>query len=83
MSQRQVLSHLVEHQKIADHDIDQALHTSKVYPSAHAWPAFIIQLLLWFGSLAVVCGVIFFIAANCQDMGRVVKFVFLQSLIVI
>ncbi|MDP5029912.1 MAG: DUF2157 domain-containing protein [Paraglaciecola sp.] len=83
MSQRQVLSHLVEHQKIADHDIDQALHTSKVYPSAHAWPAFINQLMLWFGSLAVVCGVIFFIAANWQDMGRVVKFVFLQSLIVI
>lgn len=82
MQQRQVMSQLVEHQHIAPQDIDQALFVSQVYPPPSVWHGFITKLLLWFGSLAMACAVVFFVAANWQEMGRLSKFVLLQFLVV-
>lgn len=82
MQQREVMSHLIEQDNIAAQDLDAALFISQVYPPAKAWQAFINKLLLCFGALAIACGVVFFVAANWQDMSRLLKFVLLQLLVV-
>jgi uncharacterized membrane protein len=82
MQQREVMSQLIEQDNIAQQDLETALFVSQVYPPAKAWQGFISKLLLCFGALAIACGVVFFVAANWQDMSRLIKFVLLQLLVV-
>ena len=83
MQQREVMSQLIEQDHIAQQDIETAMFVSQVYPPAPNWYGFLSKLLLCFGALAIACGVIFFVAANWQDMSRWGKFVLLQLLIVV
>ncbi|KXI30068.1 DUF2157 domain-containing protein [Paraglaciecola hydrolytica] len=82
MQQREVMSQLIEQDHIAQQDIETAMFVSQVYPPAPNWYGFLSKLLLCFGALAIACGVIFFVAANWQDMSRLIKFVLLQLLVV-
>jgi uncharacterized membrane protein len=83
MQHRAIMRHLIESQHIAPDAIEQALFVSGVYPPAKAWPPFVRRILLGFAVLALGCGVVFFVAANWQDMSRTTKFLLLQSLLVV
>lgn len=54
-----------------------------VLPDASSWRGFIASLLLWFGLLSFVCGVIFFFAYNWQFLGRFAKFGLIEVAIIL
>lgn len=62
---------------------DQLYHRLSVRPDASRWRALIAGLLLWFGALGFVCGVIFFFAYNWQSLGRFAKFALLEAAILL
>ncbi|PKG97939.1 DUF2157 domain-containing protein [Paraglaciecola sp. MB-3u-78] len=83
MSQRELISQLIEQGKLATHNVKKALFVSHIYPSPIAWRDFIARLLLWSGALAMGFSLIFFVAANWQEIGRFAKFALFQVLIVL
>jgi len=62
---------------------DQLYHRLSVRPDGSRWRALIAGLLLWFGALGFVCGVIFFFAYNWQSLGRFAKFALLEAAILL
>jgi len=62
---------------------DQLYHRLSVRPDASRWRALIAGLLLWFGALSLVCGVIFFFAYNWQSLDRFAKFALLETAILL
>lgn len=52
-------------------------------PSAISWQRLIASLLLWFGALSFVSGVIFFFAYNWQSLGRFSKFSLIEVAILL
>ncbi|WP_289030247.1 hypothetical protein [uncultured Paraglaciecola sp.] len=63
---RQLFIELIESKELAIKDVPEAIAIAKISPSAGQWQNFINTLLLWFGSLTLAFGVIFFVAANWQ-----------------
>lgn len=78
MSVRQALISLIEHQLIPEERINDAVHISGIRPAESNWLAFIDQLLLWLGILALSFSVLFFVAYNWTDIGRFAKFTLVQ-----
>jgi len=54
--------------------LPEALRLTRAEPSPSDWQQFIDKLMLWFGSICMVAGVVFFFAYNWQQMGRFAKF---------
>jgi uncharacterized membrane protein len=82
-TRRKALSVLIEQRKLSTQSIEHAKSTIDFNPSNKEWKSFIDQLLLWSGVLALSCGLIFFIAANWQDIGRFAKFAIVEAFIVL
>lgn len=82
-TRRKALSVLIEQNKLTAQDIDQAKSIIDFKPSNNEWKSFTDQLLLWAGVLALSCGLIFFIAANWQDIGRFAKFALVEGFIIV
>ncbi|WP_133471491.1 DUF2157 domain-containing protein [Paraglaciecola marina] len=80
---RQLFIELIESKELAMKDVPEAIAIAKISPSAGQWQNFINTLLLWFGSLTLAFGVIFFVAANWQEVGRMVKFAIVEGAILI
>lgn len=80
-TRRQALSLAIEQNEVNVQNIDDAKSSIEFSRSAHEWKQFIEQLLLWAGTLALSCGVIFFIAANWQDIGRFAKFAIVEAML--
>jgi len=55
-------------------DARAALAGGGVLPAARDWRAFLDRLLLWSGAVALAASVIFFIAHNWSDLGKLAKF---------
>lgn len=55
-------------------DAQSALAAGGVLPAARDWRVFLDRLLLWSGALALAASVIFFIAHNWSDLGKLAKF---------
>ncbi|TDY00007.1 DUF2157 domain-containing protein [Thiohalophilus thiocyanatoxydans] len=72
----------VEQGYIPSEKMDQALTISGVYPDAAAWRSFINHLLLWLGGLALAFAVLFFVAYNWSELGRLFRFALVEVLIV-
>ena len=79
---RAVVSQLLAQQRIAEQDIDAALLVSGVYPSKASWHAFVLRGLHWLGMLAFALAVIFFVAANWGELGKLLRFGLLECLLV-
>ena len=58
------------------------LRAAEMIPSPAQWRAFLGQLALWLGTLALAAAVIFFFAFNWQDMSRFTKFGLVEAAIV-
>lgn len=74
---------LIEQGAIPRDEVAQAVAHSGLYPSGRAWGAFLDRLLLWLGTLALVSGVLFFIAYNWTEMGRWLRFGLVQAALVV
>ena len=82
ISRRQIID-LVEQGCIPQEKIETALKIVRITPDGKSWRTFIESLLLWLGGLALVFALMFFIAYNWTDLGRLVKFVMVQVALVI
>ncbi|WP_162806654.1 DUF2157 domain-containing protein [Sphingosinicella terrae] len=58
------------------------LRAAGVAPGRADWRAFLTQLTLWLGTLALAFAVIFFFAFNWEDLGRFAKFGLVEAAIV-
>lgn len=82
-STRQSLTELLEQQRLPPDQISTAINIAELHPAPSKWHDFISPLLFWGGVAGLAFGLIFFIAANWQDMGRMSKFALLESVIFI
>src|SRR5690554_3508568 len=80
---RSELTGLIEQGAISPAEVARAVAQSELYPTGRAWGVFLDRLLLWLGTLALVCGVLFFIAYNWAEMGRWLRFGLVQAALVI
>jgi len=62
-------------------NIQKSLELAGERPKAESWLQFIKQTMVLLGLLSLAVGVVFFFAYNWNDMGREVKFVILQVLL--
>jgi uncharacterized membrane protein len=62
-------------------DARAALAAAGVLPAARDWRVFLDRLLLWSGAVALAASVIFFIAHNWSDLGKLAKFGFVALLV--
>ena len=82
-TKRKALSIVIEQKKLEADNVEGAKATIDFHPSNSEWKGFIDHLLLWTGVLALSCGLIFFIAANWQDIGRFAKFALVEGFILV
>ena len=82
-SNRTQMIELIEQDAIAVQHINQALQLSDVTPTPQRWLKFINQLLAWFGGLALMFSVLFFVAYNWHEMGKFAKFLLVEVLIIL
>ena len=66
---------------IADEHQTEALALAGERPNRAGWLQFVLRLLVLLGLLSLAFGVVFFFAYNWNDMGRQVKFIALQTLL--
>jgi uncharacterized membrane protein len=71
----------VEQGRIAPADLVRALALAQVLPTHDQWRVFLDRLLLWLGMVLVAAGVIFFLAYNWHELGRVAKLALVQALL--
>ena len=69
---------LVEQGRIPSEKVEQALTVGGVYPDAGAWRAFINHLMLWLGGLSLAFSVLFFVAYNWAELGRLFRFALVE-----
>ncbi|WP_299074542.1 DUF2157 domain-containing protein [uncultured Paraglaciecola sp.] len=79
---RRTFADLIEQKYLSLEQSPDALASSEISPSAKQWQGFIATMLLWFGAMALAFSVIFFIAANWQDIGRMTKFALVEIALV-
>lgn len=82
-SSRGHLIDLIEQGALPIGNIPAALALTQVHPDRSHWRAFISNLLLWLGSLALAFALMFFIAYNWDNLGRFAKFALVQAFIAI
>lgn len=80
---RRKLMSLIEQGVIPPEQVPLAVKVAGLHPSAHAWALLIDRLLLWLGGLALACAVLFFVAFNWSDMGRLPRFALVQAALVL
>ncbi|MFO7603573.1 MAG: DUF2157 domain-containing protein [Gammaproteobacteria bacterium] len=73
---------LIELGRIPSEKVEQALTVGGVYPDAGAWRAFINHLMLWLGGLSLAFSVLFFVAYNWAELGRLFRFALVEVLVV-
>ena len=78
-SYRGDLIDLIEHDAVAQESINDVVDLSKVKPNSSAWIAFINNLFLWIGFIALGLSVIFFLAHNWSQIGRFAKFAIVET----
>jgi uncharacterized membrane protein len=80
---RQTLADLIECKHLSKQDVPEAIKVAEISPSENQWQDFIGTMLLWFGSIAIAFSLIFFIAANWQEIGRMSKFAMVEMAILL
>ena len=82
MAGRREILDWAEEGRIAPRDVRSALEIAGVLPDAVSWRQFLERLLLFAGTLLVAAGVIFFLAFNWNELGRMAKFGLAEVLLV-
>ncbi|MCE8043065.1 DUF2157 domain-containing protein [Halomonas daqingensis] len=76
---RRELVALIERGAIPREQVVRAVALSGLHPSGRAWGVFLDRLLLWLGALALVFAVLFLVAYNWAEMGRLMRFGLVQA----
>ncbi|RUR33299.1 DUF2157 domain-containing protein [Vreelandella andesensis] len=79
---RQLMS-LIEQGVIPPDQVPLAVKAAGIRPSTREWALLIDRLLLWLGGLSLACAVLFFVAFNWSDMGRLPRFALVQAALVL
>ncbi len=79
---RTQLDAFVTHHTLNAATVDSALNITGNRPKMAEWRAFAANSLTWGGVSALIAGLIFFIAANWQDMGPMGRFAFVQAILI-
>jgi uncharacterized membrane protein len=82
MQERHEILDWAEEGRIAPQNVRRALDLAGALPDSGAWRQFLDWLLLFAGTLLVAAGVIFFLAFNWNDLGRMAKFALVEVLLV-
>ena len=82
MAGRREILDWAEEGRIAPRDLRGALEITGALPDAVAWRQFLERLLLFAGTLLVAAGVIFFLAFNWNELGRLAKLGLAEILLV-
>lgn len=82
LARRQLMA-LIERGAIADKQVVKAVQAAELYPSGRAWQRFMDRLLLWLGSLALACAMLFFVAYHWVEMGRLWRLGMVQASLVL
>lgn len=80
---RSELTHWVESGCLQTRDLPQALRVAAITPGPGEWRAFLSVLLLTLGLLFTALGVVFFVAFNWGELGRIAKFSLVQAAIAV
>lgn len=80
---RRELVALIERGAIPREQVVRAVALSGLHPSGRAWGVFLDRLLLWLGALALVFGVLFLVAYNWAEMGRLMRFGLVQAALLV
>lgn len=84
MSQtRRAIEQLIEQHKLPLKHAEAAAIHLEVYPSKRTWLSFFDKALLIIGALALVLSLVFFIAYNWQNLGKLGKFALVEGALVI
>jgi uncharacterized membrane protein len=78
---RSEVLHWLEAGRVAPDRELEALRAAGIVPSPAGWRAFLGQLTLWLGTIALAAAVIFFFAFNWDDLGRFAKFGLVEAAI--
>ena len=79
---RSTLLHWAEQGRISPEDLQRALTLTGTLPTATDWRDFLDQLLLWYGTMMLGVGIIFFFSYNWNDLGRYTKFGLVEALMI-
>ncbi|EWG98413.1 DUF2157 domain-containing protein [Halomonas sp. BC04] len=79
---RRELVALIERGAIPREQVPRAVALSGLHPSGRAWGLFLDRLLLWLGTLALACSVLFLVAYNWSEMSRWLRFGLVQASLV-
>ncbi|WP_434984566.1 DUF2157 domain-containing protein [Vreelandella zhaodongensis] len=82
-TKRRKLMSLIEQGVIPPEHVSLAVKAAGLHPPPRAWALLIDRLLLWLGGLALACAVLFFVAFNWSDMGRLPRFALVQAALVL
>lgn len=80
-NRRQLIT-LLEQNSIPQDRVVDALHITQIYPDKNGWQTFIDRFLLFFGALAIVFSLLFFMTYNWTEIGRFAKFALIEIAIV-
>ena len=80
---RQALTDLIEQQHLQSSDVPKAIALAEISPTPHQWQSFVQTSLFWSSILGLAFAVIFFVAANWQEIGRLAKFGLVEAVIVL
>lgn len=80
---RRTIDTLIAQDVLPPEQAGPAAHHLEVYPSKRSWLAFFDKALLIIGSVALVLALVFFIAYNWMNMGKLGKFALVEGALVI
>ncbi|ERL56564.1 DUF2157 domain-containing protein [Psychrobacter aquaticus] len=84
MSQpRRTIEHLLQHGILPITQADAAASHLEVYPNKRTWLAFFDKALLVIGAVALALSLVFFIAYNWQNMGKMGKFALVEGTLLV
>ncbi len=84
MSQtRRAIEQLAKQGKLPIEHVDVAAKHLEVYPSKRSWLDFFDKALLIIGAVALLLSLVFFIAYNWQNLGKIGKFALVEGALVI
>lgn len=80
---RTELIELIEQRAIEPENIDQAVDVAQLKPTGQDWLRFLNQLVIWIGLVTFGLAIIFFVAHNWSQIGKMTKFAIVEVSLVV
>jgi uncharacterized membrane protein len=82
-SYRDELTNLLEQGAINEKNIDAAVEVANIVPSQKAWLIFLDKLCLWLSLISMGFSLIYFIAHNWSEIGKLAKFALIETALIV